>query len=98
MDQSNQHEALLGSDHFPEFVEFLVAEKLLDRLLLKTLQAGREQDARQLVAMYMKEHHFTCTPGADCLKVSSREEFAFLNQRGAEYSGTSIEDTWGPAM
>lgn len=62
---------LLGTEHFPEFVSFLVSGKKMNRLLLKTLQASREQEARQLVQMYAAEHHLTFTSGEDPLKVSS---------------------------
>ena len=68
LDESDQHEVLLGSDHFTDFVEFLVSEKMLRRLLLKTLRVGRKEEARQLLNMYTHHHNITHTPGADPLQ------------------------------
>ena len=56
VDENGLHEALLGSRHFSECVEFLVSGRQLDRLLLRTLEVGRVREAVQLVGMYNSKH------------------------------------------
>ena len=56
LDQHDLHETLLGTAHFPAFVQFLVSQKLLNKLLLKTLSLDRVQEAVQLVELYNSEH------------------------------------------
>lgn len=41
LDSSGQHEVLLGTLHFAAFVQFLISRKLMDALLVKTLQVNR---------------------------------------------------------
>ena len=41
LNSTEQHETLLGSSHFTNYVHFLISKKLLDSLLMKTLQVNR---------------------------------------------------------
>ena len=41
LNSMEQHETLLGSSHFTNYVHFLISKKLLDSLLIKTLQVNR---------------------------------------------------------
>lgn len=73
LDQTDLHEVLLNSEHFTDFVQFLVSGKKMDRLLMKSLRAGRVQEAIQLVEMYNREHSITTTGGVgkNSLEVST---------------------------
>ena len=77
LDQRDLHQQLLGSPHLADFVQFLVCGKRVERLLLRTLQAGRAEEAEQLVQMYHAQHGSpTCstgTRGRDLLRVRLRK-------------------------
>jgi len=69
LNSTGQHKVLLGSSHFSSYVNFLISRKLMDSLLLKTLQSNRVKEAIQLVEMYNSFHQSSEMTGMDALKV-----------------------------
>ncbi|XP_048586472.1 kinetochore-associated protein 1 isoform X2 [Nematostella vectensis] len=56
IESTNQHELLVGSPHFKSFYKFLIQTDKLDALLPKIIQAGRLENAMQLVQLYHSVH------------------------------------------
>ena len=73
LDESGLHEVLLGSEHFADYVDFLVSGRRMNGLLLKTLQADRLQEAVQLVEMHYSKHGISSSAaGKELLRVSHK--------------------------
>ncbi|XP_064403489.1 kinetochore-associated protein 1-like isoform X2 [Halichondria panicea] len=68
VNSSERHQVLVGSDYFTSYVYFLVTRKMVDGLLIKSLQANMISEAIRLVELYNQHYSVSTLSGLELLK------------------------------